>query len=284
LRTPDIDESTGRLVELGLTLNEARCYVALLHIAPATAGDIAASSGVPRPKVYGTLKALEQRSFCFSSGEGGVTTFHAVDPKLALEEWTRHREHERRLEHERDRRLHAELLEALPAPRERPAREEVEDIMRLTGAPENTAEALEQLIDRSERRIDIINRVPVLQPESRWNEHEIAALERGVQVRMLFATRELAVEHRYEELVAAGGEVRVARAAPLKLLVRDDGEEALVALSKPDDELPTCVAVQHKDLVAPLQLLFNREWRRASALAAPKRGGASRRKTARSGS
>ena len=89
---------------------------------------------------------------------------------------------------------------------------------------------------------------------------------------MLIVGRELAVEHRFEEIVAAGGEVRVARTAPLKVMIRDDGAEAAVALSSPGadkQERQIFLAVRHPDLVAPMQLLFNREWRRAQPLAAP---------------
>lgn len=262
---PEPDDATRQLVELGLTLNEARCYVALLHIAPATAGEVADWSRVPRPKVYGTLKSLEQRSFCYASGDR-VTMFRPVDPELALSEWTRRREHERRLADEQDNRLRGALVSTLPDPPERIS-EDSSEIMQLTGGPRETIEVYERLIETAERQLDIVHSSPVLQVAERWNVYERAALERGVQVRVLFATGELAAEHRYEELLEAGGEVRVARGMPLKLVVRDNGFETLVALHNPSDEShPTCVAIRHEDLVAPVQLLFNREWRRAHPL------------------
>jgi sugar-specific transcriptional regulator TrmB len=274
---PDIDESTRQLVDLGLTLNEARCYVTLLHIAPATAGEVADASGVPRPKVYGTLKSLEQRSFCYASGDR-VTTFRPVDPELALGEWTRRREHERRLADEHDRRLRGALVSDLPDPPEHMT-EDMSEIMQLTGGPRQTIEVYERLIENAERQLDIVHSAPVLQAQSRWNVYETAALDRGVQVRVLFATDRLAIEHGYEQILQAGGEVRVARGMPLKLIVRDNGTEALVALHNLADEAhPTCVAIRHADLVAPIQLLFNREWRQARALEpAPSNDGRRRR-------
>jgi sugar-specific transcriptional regulator TrmB len=265
----EFDSSAQKLVDIGLTLNEARCYLALLHIAPATAAEIANASGVPRAKVYATLKSLEQRGFCFPSGDR-VTRFRAVDPELALAELTRAREHERRLAGERDRHLRSELAEALPAtPDHMP--EDSDEIMQHTGGKDPTIKVYEGLISRTEGRVDIVHGIPMLQDPDRWNRAEVEALARGAQVRVLFPSSELAAEHRYEEVVEAGGEVRIARGSPLKLVVRD-GAEALVALRNPADELhPTCVAIRHADLVAPLQLMFSREWRRAGRLLTPRR-------------
>lgn len=264
------DDAVGLLVELGLTPSEARCYVSLLGAAPATAGELAKASGVARPKVYGTMKSLEQRRFCYPSGDR-VTTYRPVDPDLALGEWTRTREHERRLQSERDSELRAELVEMLPHPPE-PASERAEEaLFELTGGLAATIEDYERLINQAGRRIDIVHCEPVLQGRKRWNAREVAALERGIQVRVLFATSELAKRHDWEQLVAAGGEVRVAAETSLKLVVRDDGAEAMIAVPDPGDPLhPYCLLVRNPNLIAPLQLSFNRNWRRGSSLARPR--------------
>lgn len=260
-----LDDAIRRLVDLGLTLSEARCYVALLETAPATAGQLADTSGVPRPKVYGTLKVLEERRFCYPSGDR-VTTYRPVDPDLALGEWTRSREHERRLEAERDRELRAELIAMLPHPPEHVA-EAGEIVFELTGSLTGTIEDYERLIEEAQGRIDIVHSEPVLQGRDRWNLREVAALERGVAVRVLFATAELADTHAWDQLVAAGGEVRVAREPPLKMVIRDDGAEALIAVPHPGDPAdPYCLLIKNADLIAPLQLRFNRQWRGGRAV------------------
>lgn len=260
----ELDRAAQPLMELGLTPNEARSYVALLHLASATAAELAEVAGVPRPKVYGALRSLEQRGFCNASGDR-VTNFRPVDPELALSEWVRRREHERLLASGHDARLRSQLVGMLPA-RPEHVPEDMSDVMQHTGGPGPTIEVYERLIETTDRRVDIVHAIPVLQRPTRWNRFETEALERGVQVRILASTRELAIEHRCEQILEAGGEVRIARGTPLKLLVRDDGEEAIVALSSPDDRYrPTCVAIRHPELAAPLQLLFNREWRRSLA-------------------
>jgi sugar-specific transcriptional regulator TrmB len=57
---PSTDLSTD-LRRLGFTEYEARVYVQLLRQSPATAYEIAKSTGVPRPNTYHALEALAQR-------------------------------------------------------------------------------------------------------------------------------------------------------------------------------------------------------------------------------
>src|SRR5205807_3364011 len=55
-------EATRLLTELGLAVNEARVYLALLRFFDSpTAAEAASAAGVPRPKVYEALQALEGR-------------------------------------------------------------------------------------------------------------------------------------------------------------------------------------------------------------------------------
>lgn len=260
---PDHDEVVRRLIDLGLTMNAARCYIALLGHPSSTAAEVAEASGVPRPKIYTTLKALEQRNFCVSSGSA-VARFQAVDPELALTEWIRGREHERQLMNRRDRDNVAELVDMLPQPPDAGA-EGLDSIMQLTHGPEETVRLLEGLLDRASSRVDIIHAPSVFQPKSRWNVHELAALRRGVRVRVLVPTRKFADQRHCEELASAGAEVRQASKSALKLLLRD-GAEAILTLNAPTSTQPSVVVIRHADLVAPLQLLFNREWRRATTL------------------
>jgi len=57
----------GLLKGLGFTEYEAKAYLALLKISPATAYGVARGSGVPRSKVYGVLEGLTGRGVVFVS-------------------------------------------------------------------------------------------------------------------------------------------------------------------------------------------------------------------------
>ncbi len=82
------------------------------------------------------------------------------------------------------------------------------------------------------------------------------------------AEEALADDDRDRALLDAGGEIRVAPGVPMKLLVRD-GVEAMISLRDPatGQQGLTSAVIRHPDLVGPLQLLFNREWRKARRMA-----------------
>lgn len=51
------------LQKLGFTGNEAKVYSSLVCLKQAKASDIAESAGVPRPKIYGTLRGMEKKGY-----------------------------------------------------------------------------------------------------------------------------------------------------------------------------------------------------------------------------
>lgn len=61
-----IQESIDSLKELGFTEYEARIYLALLRFHPSNGNTIAVQSGVPTPKVYETLRKMQEREVVFS--------------------------------------------------------------------------------------------------------------------------------------------------------------------------------------------------------------------------
>ena len=54
----------GNLQKLGFTGNEAKVYSALVLLKQAKASQIAKNSGVPRSKIYRTLRGMEKRDMC----------------------------------------------------------------------------------------------------------------------------------------------------------------------------------------------------------------------------
>lgn len=258
-------EATRLLTELGLTVNEARVYLALLRSESPTAAEVAGAAGVPRPKVYEALQGLEGRGF--SKGIAGrVRRFIPVPPEAALRGWLSHRDHERAEMSERDQIRVDTLYRLLPAPGHG-AEAQVSDFIEAISGQLPTTEALDDLVSRAGRTLNIMLQPPFVQPRPRWNVMEVAALDRGVQVRAIYTPPALEDGRRFEDLLAHGGQVRVLDHLPMKLMVRD-GEEALISLRDAGTgaQSVTTVGVRHPDLVAPLNALFDQQWRKAKAL------------------
>lgn len=68
------------LQKLGFTVNEAKIYASLVCLKHAKASEIAENAGVPRPKIYGTLRGMEKKGYVRII-EGEPTLFCCVQPE-----------------------------------------------------------------------------------------------------------------------------------------------------------------------------------------------------------
>jgi sugar-specific transcriptional regulator TrmB len=267
------DPDVRDLAELGLPLTEARAYVALVQGPPVTAADLATRAGIARPKVYEALQRLEGNGFCQSIATDSATLFRAIAPADAVAQWVRHRDQERLLQGERDASIGQRLVERLPAPADVAGEDDPFAFLEPVFGRTRTSQAFADLIDRAEHSIDNMTQPPFLQAKRRWNVGECAALQRGVRLRTLFTSESVEDAERWQPLVAGGGQVRVAPAIPMKLLVRD-GVEAMIALRDLDtgEQGVGNVIIRHPDLVSALCLLFEAAWSGARELRAPSGG------------
>jgi hypothetical protein len=189
-----------------------------------------------------------------------------VAPDLALRDWIRHRDHERAAAAEREQALGDMLTRLLPRPQARLMSGPPEYMEAISGRTRTTA-AIEEIIGRAERSVRMLQQPPWLQPRSRWNVAEIDAVERGVDVRVIYSAEAARDRRRWTGLADAGGECRRLDDLPMKLLVRDD-VEALISLrdANTGEQSILSAAVRHPDLAGPLALLFEQHWGRARAL------------------
>lgn len=263
--TPSLVDS---LVGIGLTMNRARTYVSMLELRAATAMQLAERSGVPRTRIYEALEWLERAGFCSTRGER-TALYVPTSPEVALGEWRRLREQERLAAAANEERLLSDLLTKLPRPE---AAEPLASVsfMEAVSGKARVVEAFEQMLEGAQERLDIVQAPPMFQPRMRWNTLESAAVSRGVHVRLLCTPDTADDAQRYERLIAAGGEARVASGLVLKLVIRD-GVEAMVGVPEHGGRSNgyAVVRIAHPDLIAPLQLLFKKEWRRGKQLERP---------------
>ncbi|HII80516.1 MAG TPA: TrmB family transcriptional regulator [Methanosarcina sp.] len=68
------------LQKLGFTGNEAKIYASLVCLMQAKASEIAENTGVPRSKIYGTLRRMEKKGYVRII-EGEPTLFCCVHPE-----------------------------------------------------------------------------------------------------------------------------------------------------------------------------------------------------------
>jgi sugar-specific transcriptional regulator TrmB len=262
------DEVVERLERLGIPRNEAKLYVALLGTPRATAAELGAISGVPQSKIYAALRSLESKGFALALG-GQVARFRAVESKIALRGWVEHRVHEREFASDADNRVAGELLEILPEGESSNGGLTPAYIEAVSGKA-RIAAVSERLLRSARKRIVMVQQPPYFQGPSKWNKLELKAVRRGVDVRVIYSREAVTDERRYRPLLDIGATLRVLDVAPMKLIATD-GSQALVALRDPltGEQGVTSAVIHHPDLVAAIELLFEKEWARATDLSTP---------------
>ncbi|MFA5413942.1 MAG: helix-turn-helix domain-containing protein [Methanoregula sp.] len=78
-----MDSAVENLVQLGLKEYEAKCYVALVGLGEANVRRIHEVSGIPRPRVYDVLNALDQKGF-IEIRQGSPLMYYAVRPDIVV--------------------------------------------------------------------------------------------------------------------------------------------------------------------------------------------------------
>ncbi len=78
-----MDQPVEHLVQLGLKEYEAKIYVALVGLGEANVRSIHEVSGVPRPRVYDVLNALDAKGF-IEIRQGSPLMYHAVRPDIVV--------------------------------------------------------------------------------------------------------------------------------------------------------------------------------------------------------
>jgi HTH-type transcriptional regulator, sugar sensing transcriptional regulator len=257
-------ELVEALAELGLNRTEGRLYVALAEAGPGTAAELARRARVPRPKAYESLGSLERRGLV-SSVLGRVNRYVPTPPDEGLPQLLVQLEERRQAAARREQEMARRLAELLPRPPEPPLQPPSGDYMEAISGRARLTETLERMMADATGEIVLMNRPPFLVPRPRWNLAEIEALRRGTPVRTIYTPEALQDRHRWEPLLAAGGQLRVLQEVRMKLLICGP-DQALISLrdAATGEQSSLSTVVRHPDLVEPLRLLFEQHWSEAT--------------------
>jgi sugar-specific transcriptional regulator TrmB len=264
----EMQQHLRRLQQIGLNAYEARAYLTLVGHPRFKALDLATRAHVPRQKIYEVLGSLVEKGFA-QVVHGRAKMFSAVEPQLALQGYlTRRREV---FEHEQTDRQHlADMLgqDLLGLYQDGCQDRGPLDYLRIVNEAGQIAEEYRRLLARSEKEYLEFSRRPfAVDPVSEPRLRQ--ALERGVQCRLLFESREVDVTHRktLRALAKSGASVRVSEELPLKLALFD-AHFGMIALVDPVLTRPqlTALVFEHQALASALRALFQDHWERAKPL------------------
>ncbi len=256
------DENTDLLLGLGLTLNQAKVYVAILKLEKTTVGQVAKFSKVRREDVYRLLPALEKMGLV-ERLLGKPTEIRATiisDSLTSLVAEEKNRSEERLMSMQ-------SMVQKLSLKdwKQPPLGEE--SIYILIAEKKAILAKTSELIKNSTKEFamiaDKIRIIPVL---AQFSDEYKTAIKKGTQVRLLFEgdIPDDSVKEKVKKLVGvASVQIRFHREA-LNHFIMSDDKEALITTSKESGlgESPS-LWTNNRNLIGVLRTGFESDWKKA---------------------
>src|SRR5208337_168257 len=218
----DFQRFWRRLQQLGLNAYEARSYLVLIGHPRFKAIELAARAHVPRQKIYEVLDSLVEKGFAQVVQEK-TKLFSAVEPSLAIPGYIGRKRQMLEQDLMDSGRAGGALIEDLKSlySEGRGGRGTL-DFLRIVSEPTQTAAEYRRMLAEVKREYVEFSRPPyAVDPLDEKLVKQ--ARGAGVSCRLLLVEGSLDEEHlqRLSEYAAAGVEVRIAAALPMKLALFD---------------------------------------------------------------
>ncbi|MCC9306314.1 LuxR C-terminal-related transcriptional regulator [Kitasatospora sp. RB6PN24] len=253
------EQWTARLGALGLTPDQERLYLQLLTVVGLSAAQLGQVLGIGAERSLAALVSLAELGLVERPVPNG-TLWSAAAPDVALEELLLRRELELR-------RTRGRITELLRTYRKARGGTEAGELVEVITGRDSIAELWRSLQLGVRGELRVLDKPPYIRRAD--PELELAALARGVRMRVVYESRVLREPDRLAEIrlfTGAGEQARVLPELPLKLALVDD-RWALLPVST-GTELQNVLLVRPSSLLDALAGLFELYWTRAMRLPA----------------
>ncbi len=250
--------SEERLVRLGLTLYEARAYVALIRRDGSTPTEVARVAGVPRPRIYDVIDSLVAKGLA-SERPGRVIRFVATPPAEAVNLLVHvHQERLQMLE------AHAEAVreELVPAFLEGSAHSDPLDYIELIRLREAAAKRFTELQQSAARELLVFSKMPFAVPIEENDAGLDLARRRTMRSVYEFSLLDDPLSYEgIQRFITAGEQARFVEELPMKMGIID---ERVVMLAMVDpvagDTGLTTLVIENVQLARCLKIAFEQVW------------------------
>lgn len=254
------EEKVEALTQLGLTLNQARAYLALLQSGPAAARKLSEAAKITRQDVYRVMPTLEQVGIVER-----LISSPTVYEAAPIEQGTRILLERKIAEHNDLRRKTRELVREVRRSSAKQGFEESDVLLVMIPGREAIMQKLGEALQKAKRSVEVVtSRKRFSRATIKFKDEYKNALERGVRIRI--ATEMPVAEKEVCEIVERlmendGFEVKCFSDATAAVVSVFDGREASVSLSEVA-HTPWASALWSNDacFVALAQNYFDTRW------------------------
>jgi sugar-specific transcriptional regulator TrmB len=256
------DENTDLLLGLGLTLNQARVYLAILRLEKTTVGQVAKFSKVRREDVYRILPSLEKKGLIErlmgKPTEIRATLISSSLTSLVTEE--KNRSEERLL----DMRRMVQKL-SLKDWKQPPSGEE--SIYILIAEKKAILAKTAELINNSEKEVGLIaDKGRIAQVLAHFSDEHKHAIKKGAQIRLLFEgeSPDILLKQKVRKLIGSASVSVKFHHEPLNHFIMSDDKEAMITTSKETGlgDSPS-LWTNNSNLIGVLRTGFESDWKTA---------------------
>jgi len=249
-----------KLINVGLTENEAKVYCCLLRKHQFTATEIAQCTGVNRSKIYSVLSSLAHKGLCLEK-LGKVRKFEAIEPNIAFQNLI---DSERRKLH-----LVSELPSLLsPIYNSNKQNSSPHDFIQVFSTPASIIKKNHTLELESKKFVLSFCKRPYAMSNSLdIHEEQLESMKKGVIFKSIFEIETDNLEFFARQMKSfedQGEEIRIAYHLPIKLHVFDDQIVmfSMINTINPKENL-TYLVIEHPDLAETLIDTFYLHWEKA---------------------
>jgi len=256
------DENTDLLLSLGLSLNQAKVYLAILKLEKTTAGQIAKFSKVRREDVYRLLPALEKMGLIERlMGKPMEIRATPISDALSFLVSEEKNKFDERL---KNMRITVQKLSLndwiLPLPQK-------ESLYILIAEKKAILAKTSRLIRNSKKEVALIaDKARIIPILSQFSDECKRAIKKGAQIRLIFEgdSTDVLLGEKVKKLIdGASVHVKFYR-EPLNHFIMSDDKEALITTSKESGlgESPS-LWTNNSNLIGVLRTGFESDWKNA---------------------
>jgi HTH-type transcriptional regulator, sugar sensing transcriptional regulator len=256
-----MDDGQGhveQLTRLGLTMYEAKAYLALIRRGSSTAAEVARIAGVPRQRIYDVLASLVERGLA-STRPGRVVKYVASPPDTAIQRLVSDHKH---AVDELERGANAMVAQLAPAFKEGQGVTDPLDYIEVLRDRRAINERFSELQESIDDEILVFTKPPYATPPQEE--------EKGLEVTRTHKARSVYEFSIFDDpetiegvrsFIDAGEDARFVEMLPLKLVIIDQ-RYVMFGMEDPvqgGSEL-TMVVVEHPSLAGTLKVAFEAVW------------------------
>jgi HTH-type transcriptional regulator, sugar sensing transcriptional regulator len=248
-----------QLTRLGLTMYEAKAYLALIRRGSSTAAEVARIAGVPRQRIYDVLASLVERGLA-STHPGRVVRYVGSAPDTAIAHLVNDR---RQAVHDLERAANAMIQQLAPAFKAGQGETDPLDYIKVLRDRRAINESFRELQEEIKDEILVFTKPPYATPPQEEKKGvEVARTHKACSVYEFSIFDDPETIEGVRGFIEAGEEARFVEELPLKLVIID---EKIVMFGMQDpvaegSEL-TMVVVEHPSLAQTLKIAFSTVWK-----------------------